>query len=96
MIRIVLDNKLSLPLRAAFARAVDAYATQRSMKVDTKAVQSDLLAFIADRLKVYLREKGIRHDLIAAVFALTGEDDLVRLIARVEALQGFLAGEYIY
>src|SRR5262249_5374662 len=43
----------------------------------------DLLAFFADRLKVVLREKGVRHDLIDAVFALGGEDDLVRLLARV-------------
>ena len=49
-----------------------------------------LLAFFADRLKVALREKGIRHDLIDAVFALGNEDDLVRLVARVEALQAFL------
>jgi glycyl-tRNA synthetase beta chain len=48
-----------------------------------------LLDFIADRLKVHLREQGVRHDLIAAVFALN-EDDLVRLLARVGALQKFL------
>ncbi|MGJ3258299.1 MAG: glycine--tRNA ligase subunit beta [Rhodospirillales bacterium] len=52
---------------------------------------SDVLPFIADRLKVHLREQGVRHDLIDAVFALGGEDDLVRLIKRVEALQEFLA-----
>jgi glycyl-tRNA synthetase beta chain len=50
----------------------------------------DLLVFFADRLKVALKEKGIRHDLIDAVFALGHEDDLVRLVARVEALQAFL------
>jgi glycyl-tRNA synthetase beta chain len=49
-----------------------------------------ILSFFADRLKVALREKGVRHDLIDAVFALTHEDDLVRLVARVEALQAFL------
>jgi glycyl-tRNA synthetase beta chain len=49
-----------------------------------------LLDFFADRLKVALREKGIRHDLIDAVFALGNEDDLVRLVRRVEALQAFL------
>ncbi|MEY4878705.1 MAG: glycine--tRNA ligase beta subunit [Pseudomonadota bacterium] len=49
-----------------------------------------LLSFFADRLKVALREKGIRHDLIDAIFALGNEDDLVRLVARVEALQAFL------
>ncbi|HXR95303.1 MAG TPA: glycine--tRNA ligase subunit beta, partial [Rhizomicrobium sp.] len=53
-------------------------------------VSQELLSFFADRLKVALREKGIRHDLIDAVFALTNEDDLVRLVARVEALQAFL------
>ena len=56
-------------------------------------VSEDLLAFIADRLKVHLREKGVRHDLISAVFALDGEDDLVRLLARVEALGAFLKSD---
>jgi glycyl-tRNA synthetase beta chain len=50
-------------------------------------------AFIIDRLKVQQREAGVRHDLIDAVFALGGEDDLVRLLARVKALQSFL-GSY--
>ncbi len=49
-----------------------------------------MLAFFADRLKVALRDKGIRHDLIDAIFALGSEDDLVRLVRRVEALQAFL------
>ena len=50
-----------------------------------------LLDFFADRLKVQQREAGVRHDLIDAVFALGGEDDLVRLLARVHALQSFVA-----
>jgi glycyl-tRNA synthetase beta chain len=49
-----------------------------------------VLDFLADRLKVQQREAGVRHDLIDAVFALGGEDDLVRLLARVKALQGFV------
>jgi glycyl-tRNA synthetase beta chain len=52
---------------------------------------SELKSFIADRLKVQQREAGVRHDLIDAVFALGGEDDLVRLLARVRALQAVLA-----
>jgi glycyl-tRNA synthetase beta chain len=52
----------------------------------------DLLSFFADRLKVHLREQGARHDLIDAVFAL-GEDDLVLIVKRVEALGEFLATE---
>lgn len=54
---------------------------------------SDLLDFFADRLKVQQREAGVRHDLIDAVFALGGEDDLVRLLARVKALQAFVGTE---
>ncbi len=50
----------------------------------------ELLEFLADRLKVQQREAGVRHDLIDAVFALGGEDDLVRLLARVKALQSFV------
>jgi glycyl-tRNA synthetase beta chain len=50
----------------------------------------DLLAFFADRLKVQQREAGVRHDLIDAVFSLGGEDDLVRLLARVNALQAYI------
>ncbi len=52
-----------------------------------------ILDFFADRLKVQQREAGVRHDLIDAVFALGGEDDLVRLLARVHALQAFVTTE---
>ncbi|OHD06811.1 glycine--tRNA ligase subunit beta [Sphingopyxis sp. RIFCSPHIGHO2_12_FULL_65_19] len=52
-----------------------------------------IIVFLADRLKVQQREAGVRHDLIDAVFALGGEDDLVRLLARVKALQAFMASD---
>ncbi len=55
--------------------------------------EGDLLGFFADRLKVQQREAGVRHDLIDAVFALGGESDLVRLLARVSALQAFVGTE---
>jgi glycyl-tRNA synthetase beta chain len=55
--------------------------------------RADLLAFFADRLKVYLREKGARHDLIDAVFALPGQDDLLMIVRRVEALGKLLETE---
>ena len=74
IIRIVVENKLRLPLGRFFKAG-------------------DLMDFFADRLKVQMREKGVRHDVVDAVFALGGEDDLVRLLARVEALQAFLASE---
>jgi len=55
-------------------------------------VSEDLLAFFAERLKVLLREQGQRHDLVDAVFAL-GDDDLVRIVSRVNALDAFLGAE---
>jgi len=61
-------------------------------KADELAI-TEFLEFLADRLKVAMREKGTRHDLIDAVFSLGREDDLVRLVARVEALQKFLASD---
>jgi glycyl-tRNA synthetase beta chain len=88
VIRIILENKLRVPLLKAFASAVDIYGSK--VKADAKAISADLLAFFADRLKVHLKDKGVRHDLVSAVFALGGEDDLVRLMARVEALKSFL------
>ncbi|GAA0614711.1 glycine--tRNA ligase subunit beta [Thalassospira tepidiphila] len=89
VIRLVLENGLRLPLRRLFAFAVSQYPA--NIRRD-EAVE-DLLAFFADRLKVHLREQGVRHDLVSAVFALDGEDDLVRLLARVEALSDFVSGE---
>jgi glycyl-tRNA synthetase beta chain len=53
-------------------------------------VSADLLSFFADRLKVQLREQGARHDLVDAVFALEGQDDLLMIVRRVDALGKFL------
>ena len=55
--------------------------------------QGDLLSFFADRLKVQLRDQGARHDLVDAVFSLEGQDDLVLIVRRVEALAKFLDSE---
>jgi glycyl-tRNA synthetase beta chain len=59
-----------------------------SKEIDSRSI--DLLAFFADRLKVYLKDQGARHDLIDAVFALGGQDDLLMVVRRVEALSKFL------
>jgi glycyl-tRNA synthetase beta chain len=88
-IRLIVENNLRLHLLEAFGAALALY------KRDAGAVSQQLLDFFADRLKVTLREQGVRHDLIDAVFAASqkegrGEDDLVRLLARVRALQDFL------
>jgi glycyl-tRNA synthetase beta chain len=89
IIRLILENGLRLPLRQAFELAYQGEA----VKIDSArrdAVIGELLEFFADRLKAHLREKGVRHDLVSAAFSLTAEDDLVRLMARVEALGRFL------
>ncbi len=83
VIRLIIENKLRLPLGLVIAFAEDLYGR----KAD------GLMDFIAERLKVHLRERGVRHDLIDAVFALGGEDDLVRLLARVDSLGVFLKSE---
>lgn len=57
---------------------------------EVQDLEEAILDFLEDRLKVQQREAGVRHDLIDAVFALGGEDDLVRLLARVKALQAFV------
>ena len=87
VIRLVVENRLRLPLRDLFAAGRKSYG---ALERDAAGVGADLLDFFADRLKVALKEKGVRHDLIDAVFSLGREDDLVRLLARVEALGAFL------
>jgi len=83
IIRIILEGELRLRLRSALETAASIYFTDRNR------VAGEVLEFLAERLKAHLREHGVRHDLIAAVFSLN-EDDLVRLLARVRALQAFL------
>jgi glycyl-tRNA synthetase beta chain len=91
VIRLIVENRLRLPLGEAFRAA---HALHRAEGLaPAEVVVPQLLDFFADRLKVVLRESGVRHDLVDAVFALGGEDDLVRLLARVEALQALLASE---
>lgn len=65
-------------------------AAHPDIEILDSSAPGKVLDFFADRLKVQQREAGVRHDLIDAVFALGGEDDLVRLLARVRALQAFV------
>ncbi|MFV0245906.1 MAG: glycine--tRNA ligase subunit beta [Qingshengfaniella sp.] len=78
VIRLVLENRLRFGLSEAFAQA------------RTEADGTDLLAFFHDRLKVYLRDRGIPHDVIDACLAMPNADDLTLLVARAEALAAFL------
>jgi glycyl-tRNA synthetase beta chain len=95
IIRLVLDNKIRLHLieTTNLAAAGLIKASTRDAVVNRKQLPIDLLAFFADRLKVQLREQGARHDLVDAVFALEGQDDLLLIVRRVEALAQFLGSE---
>jgi glycyl-tRNA synthetase beta chain len=94
VIRLILENGLRLKLRDVFGFAYSGFYDQGGFEQNQpKAVIGQLLDFFADRLKVALKEQGVRHDLIAAVFALGDEDDLVRLMARVKALQDLVESD---
>ncbi len=84
LLKGIADDLLAAVRRSLEPARADVFAP------DEREVAGDVLSFLADRLKVALRDKGVRHDLIDAVFSLGGEDDLVRLVTRVEALQAFL------
>ncbi|MGE5600253.1 MAG: glycine--tRNA ligase subunit beta, partial [Pseudomonadota bacterium] len=95
-IELIVRNSLRLPLITAVRGALANRAGQSGEAADAHRLDRtapDILDFFADRLKVQQRDAGVRHDLIDAVFALGGEDDLVRLLARVKALQSFVEGE---
>jgi len=87
MIRILLENGLRVPLQSTFDRAIQQVAP--NVPDIILLTRTLLLAFFADRLKVLLRDQGKRHDLVDAVFAL-GDDDLVRIVDRIQALDQFL------
>ncbi|HLH51488.1 MAG TPA: glycine--tRNA ligase subunit beta, partial [Roseiarcus sp.] len=96
VIRILLENQLRLRLIPILARrfaALDAAMSGAAMPSLGDETVLDLLAFFADRLKVHLRDKGARYDLIDAVFALPNQNDLVLIVRRVEALGKLLDTE---
>ena len=84
-LRLGLTQAVRGALASGAAQAADSGLTHRLDRTAT-----EILEFFADRLKVQQREAGVRHDLIDAVFAVGGEDDLVRLLGRVRALQAFV------
>lgn len=96
VIRIILGHGLRLPLKVVFSEAVWSVGVDHEEHGEAMAgrdkVVAQLLDFTAERMKVALKSEGLRHDRIRAVFAI-GEDDLVRLVKRVEALDGFLETE---
>ena len=96
VIRLVLENAVRIRLRQSFAEANQIRTTGTlSDFADNDNWQFDLLAFFHDRLKVYLRDQGARHDLIDAVLSAgqSSNDDLLMIVRRVEALGSFLETE---
>jgi glycyl-tRNA synthetase beta chain len=89
IIAMILRRGIRMRMEQALLAACDDDLGKFS-KVFYGQTEKGLATFFADRLKVQQREAGVRHDLIDAVFALGGEDDLVRLLARVKALQAFV------
>ncbi len=88
-IRAVQDQIGALVSEHASERK-DSVETLKARAESAQAKALDLMGFFADRLKVQLRESGARHDLVDAVFALAGQDDLLMVVRRVEALGAFL------
>jgi glycyl-tRNA synthetase beta chain len=90
-IRLILENKLRVSLSVFFKKSYDTY--NGMLEIEYAELEKTLLSFFVDRLTVYLKDQGIRHDYINSVFALGSEDDLVRLINRVNALKSFLESD---
>lgn len=112
MIRIILENNLSIPLTLLFQKALANYPKSlfassvepkegkgnilkkiKKTKVRPNDVIEDMLTFFVDRLKFLLKGSGVRHDLIEAIFTHNKEDDFLRLMQRVQALDNFLKQE---
>ena len=83
VIRIILDAELSLPLATLLQKAAENYQFD--------AVDEDILPFIRDRLRVYLRDQNMRHDVVAAALADSSGDDVCRMVYEARSLAGFLA-----
>jgi glycyl-tRNA synthetase beta chain len=92
IIRIILQNKLRMPLHVALGKVTSQY-NKKFYATSPKETSEALLQFFMDRLKVMLKEDGVRHDVIQAVFADGKEDDLLLIVRKAKALQAFLSGE---
>ncbi len=99
IVRLIVENEIRLPLagllKQAAVRASQLEPGQLAAISDSvpEEAAQQAFRFIVDRLKVHLRDRGVRHDLVDAVFAKSDEDDLLDLLERVEALAAFLESE---
>jgi glycyl-tRNA synthetase beta chain len=87
VIRIVRENGLRVPLKKCLEQAATAF------EGDAAALANEVFGFITERLRVQLRSEGARHDVLAAVFAAASDDDLVRALARTDAVAALLKTE---
>jgi glycyl-tRNA synthetase beta chain len=94
IIRIVLERRLSIGLGGLIGEQIARLRNDGvQLHNESTTLATEILSFFVERLQIALKERGIRHDLIQASFAVSGEDDLARLVRRVEALQAFLLSE---
>jgi len=89
VIRLILAGDLRIPLNPALLKAAEAFGIGDS----ASAIVEDLLSFIHDRLKVHLRDRGVRHDIIDACLSMPANDDLALLVKRLQSLDLFLGSE---
>lgn len=93
IIRIILENQLSIPLKLVLDKSMNTFpialfkSEKEKLVPRQQRLTEELMEFFVDRLKISLKSQSIRHDLIQAVFADGEEDDLLRLVSRVIALQ---------
>ena len=87
VIRLVLENSVRVSLRDVIVSHLS------TMDADAATIADDLVVFVHDRLKVFLRDRGVRHDVIDACIAMHGNDDITLLVKRAEALGAVLTTE---
>ena len=90
VINLIIGDGLRLSLKEWLAKALDGYGELLPAGPEHDATKNSLFEFFADRFKVHIRDLGFRHDLVDAVFGVRGEDDLLRMFKRVEALDPIL------
>ena len=90
ILRIILDNKLRIPLTIAFDNALSRYPKEVTKTLGKEAVTNELTSFFRDRLKVILKSNDIRHDVIECIFADAQADDMVQLVSRIYAVEDFI------
>ena len=90
IVRIILDNKLRIDLRNILRHAHALYVEQELLSMDAVVSTDDLMKFVLDRLRVHLRDLGLRPEVVAAILNLGDDDDIFRIVRRIEALETFL------